>query len=123
MVRRKPPGRRRAHRTGRRAGLAKARTRRRNHHNVFGILGERIVPEKAILLPCLHDEAYAYLPRVCEMMLGVAQLAFNSESTFAIARHLYGPAIIPRSTVVGSAISWPLVSEGSREPINFFQPE
>jgi glycosyltransferase involved in cell wall biosynthesis len=85
--------------------------------------GWRLAPEKAILLPCLHDEAYAYLPRVCEMMLGAAQLAFNSESTFAIARHLYGPAIIPRSTVVGSAITWPQVSDESREPIKSFQPE
>ncbi|HET9393747.1 MAG TPA: glycosyltransferase [Candidatus Rubrimentiphilum sp.] len=85
--------------------------------------GWRFVPEKAVLLPCLHDEAYAYLPRVCEMMLGVAQLAFNSESTYQVAQRLYGPAIIPRSTVVGAAISWPQTANQSGEPIGGFQPE
>ena len=85
--------------------------------------GWRLAPDKAILLTCLHDEAYAYLPRVSEMMLGAAQLAFNSESTYAIARRLYGPAIIPRSTVVGAAISWPQTEGMSAEPIEGFEPE
>jgi glycosyltransferase involved in cell wall biosynthesis len=85
--------------------------------------GWRLAPHKAVLQPCLHDEAYAYLPRVCEMMLGVAQLAFNSEGAYAIARRLYGPAIIPRSTVVGAGITWPQSDSTSAEPINGFEPE
>ena len=85
--------------------------------------GWRLVPDKAILQPCLHDEAYAYLPRVSEMMLGVARIAFNSTSTYAIARRLYGPAIIPRSTVVGAAIAWPQSDSASTEPIGGFEPE
>jgi len=85
--------------------------------------GWRLAPHKALLQPCLHDEAYAYLPRVSEMMLGVAQLAFNSEGTYAIARRLYGPAIVPRSTTIGSAISWPAPGAGSAEPIAGFTPE
>lgn len=65
----------------------------------------RLVAEKAILIPCLHDEPYAYLPRVTEMMHGVAAIAFNGPATFELARRLYGPAILPKAVITGAAVA------------------
>lgn len=69
--------------------------------------GWRFVAERAYLQPCLHDEAYARLPAVDEMMRGVHGLLFNSEGEREIALRLFGPGIAPRSLVVGSAIELP----------------
>lgn len=85
--------------------------------------GWRLVPDKAVLIPCLHDEAYAYLPRIAEMMTGVAHLAFFSDGTYNIARRLYGPAIVPRSTVAGAGIRRLESGSSSTEPIAGFEPE
>jgi glycosyltransferase involved in cell wall biosynthesis len=82
---------------------------------LYGVVvrGWRHVAERAFLQPCLHNEAYAYLPAVRDMMLGVKGLLFNSEGELAIGRHLYGPGIVPRSRVVGSAIELQLPTGGS----------
>lgn len=65
------------------------------------------VSEKALVQPCLHDEPYAYLPAASEMMRGASRLLFNSAGEFEIAKRLYGPGIISRSSIVGSGIILP----------------
>lgn len=66
--------------------------------------GLPIVADRAYLQPCLHDEAYAYLPG-CERIFRVAKgLLFNSESEAELAVRLYGPGVIRRSEVVGSGV-------------------
>ncbi len=62
------------------------------------------VAERAYLQPCLHDEAYAYLPAVSEAVHRAKGLLFNSEGEFEIALGLFGPGIIPKSTVVGQGV-------------------
>ena len=69
--------------------------------------GWRFVADRAYLQPCLHDEAYARLPAVDEMMRGVRGLLFNSEGEREIALRLFGPGLVSRSLVVGSAIDLP----------------
>jgi glycosyltransferase involved in cell wall biosynthesis len=68
------------------------------------LAGVRRVPERAWLHPCLHDEAYAYLPEVAEVFASAQGLLFNSEGEAELAAHLYGPSIWPRGTVVGAGI-------------------
>lgn len=86
--------------------------------------GWKLVREKTVLQPCLHDESYAYLPRVAEMMRGVGRIAFNSIGEMEVAKTLYGPGIIPRSDVVGSAIDWPRTGGGlDTQPVAGFSPE
>ena len=67
----------------------------------------RAVADRAAIVPCLHDEAYAYLDPVSEMMRESAALFFNSQAEYELARRLYGPGIDPRSAVVGSGVATP----------------
>ncbi|MGC8485638.1 MAG: glycosyltransferase family 4 protein, partial [Candidatus Baltobacteraceae bacterium] len=67
----------------------------------------RAVADRAVILPCLHDEPYAYLEPVAEMMRASAALLLNSRAEYELARRLYGPGIDPRSTVVGSGVAVP----------------
>ena len=66
--------------------------------------GVQIVGERAVLQPCLHDEAYAYLPQVVAAFYEAKQLFFNSEGEQELAFRLYGPGIIRKSTIVGEGV-------------------
>jgi glycosyltransferase involved in cell wall biosynthesis len=68
------------------------------------LAGVRRLPERAWLHPCLHDEAYAYLPEVGEVFAAAQGLLFNSEGEAELAAQLYGPSVWPRGTVVGAGI-------------------
>ncbi len=52
--------------------------------------GCRICPEKSVLIPCLHDESYAYLRCFREAYSGVRGMIFNAEPERILARRLYG---------------------------------
>jgi glycosyltransferase involved in cell wall biosynthesis len=52
--------------------------------------GSRLVPEKSIIIPCLHDEPYARLSIFEEMFKRVRGMIFNSEPERALAQRLYG---------------------------------
>src|SRR4051812_21596702 len=66
--------------------------------------GISIVGERAILQPCLHDEAYAYLPQVADAFHLAARLLFNSDGEMELALRLFGPGIWRKSTVVGEGV-------------------
>ncbi|HUY10969.1 MAG TPA: glycosyltransferase, partial [Candidatus Dormibacteraeota bacterium] len=71
------------------------------------------VRDRAVIIPCLHDEAYAYLEPIADLMRGAARLLFNSRGEFELARRLFGPGIVPRSHVVGSGIALPAETDPS----------
>jgi glycosyltransferase involved in cell wall biosynthesis len=64
----------------------------------------RIVGRRGALLPCLHDESYAYLPDVAAAIYAVGSLLFLSEGEQELAYRLFGPGIIPKSTFVGAGV-------------------
>jgi glycosyltransferase involved in cell wall biosynthesis len=64
----------------------------------------RIVGARGALLPCLHDEPYAYLPEVAAAIYAVGSLLFLSEGEQQLAYRLYGPGIIPKSIFVGAGV-------------------
>ncbi|MBA2432385.1 MAG: glycosyltransferase, partial [Chthoniobacterales bacterium] len=66
--------------------------------------GVAIVRERAALQPCLHDEAYAYLPEVAEAFANAGLLLFNSEGEQELAQRLFGPGIWPKSRLVGEGV-------------------
>lgn len=66
--------------------------------------GLPLVAERAFLQPCLHDEAYAYLPEVAEIIHAAKGLLFISEGEARLAARLYGPGILPKSVVAGAGI-------------------
>ena len=57
--------------------------------------------ERTILVPCLHDETYAYLPAVESTFRAAALLGFNTVGERRLAYRMFGPAIALKSTVVG----------------------
>lgn len=77
--------------------------------------GLPLVASRAFLQPCLHDEAYAYLPQVARVFHAARGLLFNSEGEVQLARQLYGPGILDKSIVVGEGIE---VGHHCNEAIN-----
>ena len=52
--------------------------------------GSQIVPHKSILIPCLHNETYAYLEIVASMFRSVRGCIFNAPPEQQLANALYG---------------------------------
>lgn len=52
--------------------------------------GSQVYPEKSILIPCLHDEAYAYMKVFREAFSKVKGMIFHAEPERALAGKLYG---------------------------------
>ena len=59
---------------------------------LFGttFLGSAVRPEISYIVPCLHDEPYAHLPLVHQMLRSVKGLMFNSEGERRLAARLLG---------------------------------
>ena len=72
---------------------------------LFGLIiaASRIHPDKTILVPCLHDEAFAYLGLMKKMFAAVRGFMFNAEPEQDFARRIFD---IPDSKcfVVGMGI-------------------
>ncbi|MFQ5792130.1 MAG: glycosyltransferase family 4 protein, partial [Acidobacteriota bacterium] len=61
--------------------------------------GSLIHPDRSVVIPCLHDESYAYLSCYREMFRRVRGVAFHTNAELALAKRLYemrpdGPAVV-----------------------------
>ena len=69
---------------------------------LFGVtwFASQVHPRKTLLVPCLHDEVFAYLRIMKQMFLSVRGFMFNTAPEMELARRLYG---VPenRCAVVG----------------------
>lgn len=64
--------------------------------------GALIHPDRSILIPCLHNEHYAYLEVIRHLFRSVRGLIFNAEPERQLAAELYGiESIAGRDAVVG----------------------
>ena len=52
--------------------------------------GAKIFPEKSVLIPCFHDEGYAYMRRFKELFPKTAGMIFNARPEAELAQRLYG---------------------------------
>ncbi|MDE5582956.1 MAG: glycosyltransferase family 4 protein [Ruminococcus sp.] len=52
--------------------------------------GLRLFPEKSVLIPCLHDEPYAYMKHFKKIFPECAGIIFNSEPEKTLAEKIYG---------------------------------
>lgn len=78
--------------------------------------GLPLVADKALLQPCLHDEAYAYLPSVEALFRKARAILFNSAGEGRLGEKLFGPGILPRSHIVGEGVeSLAMASQFSAE--------
>jgi glycosyltransferase involved in cell wall biosynthesis len=73
---------------------------------LFGttVWGAQLQPERSALVPCLHDEPYAYLPTIGRMFRSVRGCLFNSEGEERLARRLHG---VDRGGIVGMGFDAP----------------
>lgn len=74
--------------------------------------GINTVGEKAYIIPCLHDEPYAYLEIFSRMMHAVRGIMFNTPPEMELARRIYGEDIPGR--VVGGVAYRPFAADGER---------
>jgi glycosyltransferase involved in cell wall biosynthesis len=81
---------------------------------LFGLVyfASRILPEKTLLLPCLHDECFAYLDTMREMFTSVRGWIFNTRPERDLAVRLYG-IDAARTHVVGIGLE-PFTADGER---------
>lgn len=76
--------------------------------------GLPLVAERAWLQPCLHDEAYAYLPDIDHVFRAAKGLLFNSAGEQQLAARLYGPLAWTKGTVAGEGIEeWEKIDKRS----------
>jgi len=64
-------------------------------------VGTGIVPDRALVIPCLHDEPYARLEIFRRMMRSVKGILFNSEPEMELAKRLYGDDLPGRVVGMG----------------------
>ncbi len=76
----------------------------------FGI---RVVPEKSVMIPCLHDEGYARLRMVHDAMASAQRVVFNAEAEQRFARTAYG-IDDDRGVYVGLGVDTDIESDGDR---------
>jgi glycosyltransferase involved in cell wall biosynthesis len=68
------------------------------------LLGVPLVAERAFLIPCVHDEAYAYIEPVRATVDAVRGVLFNSVGEEETATAIYGPGLLAKSRVIGHAV-------------------
>lgn len=70
--------------------------------------GSLIYPERSVLIPCLHNEAYAYLDVMRQLFSRVRGLIFNAPSEMQLAAELYGKdKVLSKGAVVGMGFTEP----------------
>jgi glycosyltransferase involved in cell wall biosynthesis/ADP-heptose:LPS heptosyltransferase len=85
--------------------------------------GLPLVASKAILVPCLHHESYAFLDRVATVFYQTQRLLFISEGEHRLASWLFGPAIGAKSLVAGGGIDFSNeISSDATIDINSIRP-
>lgn len=73
--------------------------------------GSLIYPDRSLIIPCLHDEHYAYQPVFKALFSKVRGLIFNASAERELARRLYGSAIAEKGGVVGMGFVAPELKE------------
>ncbi len=85
--------------------------------------GAQVVAEKAVLIPCLHDEPYAHLRIFKELFDNVKAVMFNTEAERRLGKELYD---LPdrKTCVVGMGMepAGSYNSDGFRKKFRFSEP-
>lgn len=86
--------------------------------------GAMIHPDRSVIIPCLHNEHYAF-QEVFRVLFGeVRGLIFNAEKEQELAAELYGSEISERGISVGMGFepvaTWGPLADHERTPLNRF---
>lgn len=71
------------------------------------VTGAQVAPERTIVMPCLHDEFYAYLDIVRPVLTDVAQVWFLSDPERDLGRRLAGATGLAPHHVTGAGVHVP----------------
>ena len=74
--------------------------------------GTKIYPEKSFLIPCLHDESYAYMSVYKAMFENVAGIIFHSEPEKKLASKLFD--LNAKQVVLGEGIETDIAFDSKR---------
>lgn len=74
--------------------------------------GSQIYPHKSILIPCLHDESYAYMDIFKDMFKDVKAVIYNSEPEKELANQIYD--IKGHQLVLGAGMNTDISHNGQR---------
>jgi glycosyltransferase involved in cell wall biosynthesis len=66
--------------------------------------GVPLVADRAFLIPCVHDESYAYIEPVRAVFAAARGILFNSAGEEETASAIYGPGVLGKSRVIGHAV-------------------
>ena len=66
--------------------------------------GVPLVADRAFLIPCVHDESYAYIEPVRAAFAAARGVLFNSAGEEETATSIYGPGLLGKSRVIGHAV-------------------
>ena len=78
--------------------------------------GALLCPTKAILLPCLHDERYAYLDIMQHLFRSVAGFVFNANAERELAARIYNLDFAGQlAAVVGMGFELPEAKDLERQ--------
>jgi len=82
---------------------------------MFGttFFGSKVCPEKSILIPCLHDESYAYMSIYKEMFESAKGIIFLSEPEMKLAEKIFN-LNDKKKTVLGGGIDTDIEYNGKR---------
>lgn len=75
--------------------------------------GALACPERSVLIPCLHDESYAYMEIYQEMFKKARGIIFNTPSEKALAKRIYGISD-DKSAFCGAGVDPGLKGDGAR---------
>ena len=82
---------------------------------LFGttVSGAMVAPERSFVIPCLHDEGYAYLAPVRRMLTAVRGVLFHVEAERELARKITGSAG-EHFLLVGEGVDSDISGDGPR---------
>ncbi len=78
------------------------------------IVGAQICPERSVIIPCLHEEGYAYLDTLREVFPKVRSLILHSQAELAQVEKIFGPAQQQLREVVGEGVDTQFESDAER---------
>jgi glycosyltransferase involved in cell wall biosynthesis len=78
------------------------------------IMGATICPERSILIPCLHDESYAYLDIFRQIMPQPRAMVLQTRAELNLVERLYGPSSSQLRYVIGTGVDTDFTADGTR---------
>lgn len=75
--------------------------------------GLQVAPEKSVMIPCLHDECYAYLEIFRELFRSIGGMVFNAAPEADLASRLYDLSAV-KTTVLGVGVNTDISGHAAR---------